>query len=50
MYALRASAPDLITLKQVFAASWPITWVFVIGMGLMTLFPSIITALPTLLK
>jgi tripartite ATP-independent transporter DctM subunit len=50
MYALRAAAPDLITLKQVFAASWPITWVFVIGMGLMTLFPSIITALPTLLK
>jgi tripartite ATP-independent transporter DctM subunit len=50
MYALRASAPDLITLKQVFDASWPITWVFVIGMGLMTLFPSIITVLPTLLK
>jgi tripartite ATP-independent transporter DctM subunit len=50
MYALRASAPDLITLKQVFDASWPITWVFVIGMGLMTLFPSIITALPMLLK
>jgi tripartite ATP-independent transporter DctM subunit len=50
MYALRASAPDLITLKQVFDASWPITWVFVIGMALMTLFPSIITVLPQLLK
>jgi tripartite ATP-independent transporter DctM subunit len=50
MYALRASAPDLITLKQVFDASWPITWVFVIGMGLMTLFPSIITFLPALFK
>ena len=50
MYALRASAPDLITLKQVFDASWPITWVFVIGMVLMTLFPSIITVLPALFK
>ncbi len=50
MYALRASAPRLITLKQVFDASWPITWVFVFGMGLMTLFPGIITVLPQLFK
>ncbi len=50
MYALRASAPDLITLKQVFDASWPITWVFVLGMGLMTLFPGIITVLPALFR
>jgi tripartite ATP-independent transporter DctM subunit len=50
MYALRAAAPDIITLKQVFAASWPITWVFVFGMALMTVFPSIITFLPTLFK
>jgi tripartite ATP-independent transporter DctM subunit len=50
MYALRAAAPNLITLKQVFAASWPITWVFVLGMALMTIFPSIITFLPALFK
>lgn len=50
MYALRAAAPDLITLKQVFDASWPITWVFVIGMALMTAVPSIITVLPQFLK
>lgn len=50
MFALRAAAPDIITLKQVFDASWPITWVFVLGMVVMTIFPQIITALPMLLK
>ncbi|MDD2925400.1 TRAP transporter large permease [Rhodoferax sp.] len=50
MYALRAAAPDLITLKQVFDASWPITWVFVIGMVVMTAVPGIITIVPQLLK
>jgi tripartite ATP-independent transporter DctM subunit len=50
MYALRAAAPDLLTLKQVFAASWPITWVFVAGMAIMSVFPQIITWLPEMLK
>jgi tripartite ATP-independent transporter DctM subunit len=50
MFALRAAAPDVITLKQVFAASWPITWVFVLGMAIMTVFPQIVTALPEVLK
>jgi tripartite ATP-independent transporter DctM subunit len=50
MFALRAAAPQIITLKQVFAASWPITWVFVFGMVLMSLFPQIITFLPAALK
>lgn len=50
MYALRAAAPDLLTLKEVFAASWPITWVFVAGMVIMSLFPAIITWLPGVLK
>lgn len=50
MYALRAAAPGLITLKQVFDASWPITWVFVLGMALMTAVPGIITLLPQLLR
>lgn len=50
MFALRAAAPEIITLKQVFAASWPITWVFVLGMVVMTVFPQIITILPTVLK
>jgi tripartite ATP-independent transporter DctM subunit len=50
MYALRAAAPQLLSLKQVFAASWPITWVFVFGMALMSVFPGIITWLPGLLK
>lgn len=50
MYALRAAAPKLLTLKQVFDASWPITWVFVAGMAVMTAFPGIITWLPALLK
>jgi tripartite ATP-independent transporter DctM subunit len=50
MYALRAAAPNLLTLKQVFEASWPITWVFVLGMALMSVFPQIITWLPSVLK
>jgi tripartite ATP-independent transporter DctM subunit len=50
MYALRAAAPKLLTLQQVFAASWPITWVFVAGMAIMSVFPQIITWLPGMLK
>lgn len=50
MYALRAAAPKLISLQQVFSASWPVTWVYVAGMALMTVFPQIITWLPELLK
>lgn len=50
MFALRAAAPEIITLQQVFDASWPITWVFVLGMVVMTVFPQIITILPMLLK
>lgn len=50
MYALRAAAPDLLTLKEVFDASWPITWVFVTGMAIMSAFPAIITWLPGVLK
>ncbi len=50
MYALRAAAPNLLTLQQVFQASWPITWVFVAGMAIMTVFPQIITWLPEVLK
>jgi tripartite ATP-independent transporter DctM subunit len=50
LFALRAAAPQLITLKQVFEASWPITWVFVLGMVVMTLVPQIVTLLPMLLK
>jgi tripartite ATP-independent transporter DctM subunit len=50
MFALRAAAPDIITLKQVFDASWPITWVFVLGMAIMSFAPQIVTMLPELLK
>lgn len=50
MFALRAAAPDLIALRQVFAASWPIVWVLVVGMVIMTTFPGIVTTLPRLLK
>lgn len=50
MFALRAAAPKHITLQEVFAASWPVTWLFLLGMAIMTVFPSIITFLPALLK
>lgn len=48
MFALHAAAPKLLTLEDVFAASWPVTWVFVLGMLVMALFPSIVTFLPGL--
>lgn len=50
MFALRAAAPDIITLKQVFDSSWPITWVFVLGMVVMTAVPEMVTFLPAVLK
>lgn len=50
MFALRAAAPDHITLQEVFSASWPITWLFLLGMAIMTMFPGIITWLPMLMK
>jgi tripartite ATP-independent transporter DctM subunit len=50
MFALRAAAPQHITLQEVFAASWPVTWLFLLGMAIMTVVPSIITFLPALLK
>jgi tripartite ATP-independent transporter DctM subunit len=50
MFALRAAAPKHITLQEVFAASWPVTWLFLLGMAIMTTFPAIITFLPALLK
>jgi len=50
MFALRAAAPRLISLQQVFAASWPVAGIYITGMALMTLFPQIITGLPALLK
>lgn len=50
MFALRAAAPKHITLQEVFAASWPVTWLFLLGMAIMTVFPSIVTFLPALLK
>jgi tripartite ATP-independent transporter DctM subunit len=50
MFALRAAAPEIITLQQVFEAAWPITGVYLLGMVVMSIFPSIITLLPGLLK
>ena len=50
MYALRAAAPQLLTLPQVFAASWPVTGIYIVGMAIMTAFPGIITWLPNLLR
>jgi tripartite ATP-independent transporter DctM subunit len=50
MFALRAAAPQHITLQEVFSASWPVTWLFLFGMAIMTVFPGIITWLPMLLK
>jgi len=50
MFALRSAAPQLLTLKQVFAASWPVVGIFLTGMFLLSVFPSIVTLLPGFLR
>ncbi len=50
MFALRAAAAKHITLQEVFSASWPVTWLFLFGMAVMTAFPPIVTFLPALLR
>ncbi len=50
MFALRAAAPRLLSMQQVFAASWPVVGVFAFGMLLMSLVPGIVTVVPGALK
>ncbi|MEZ5645395.1 MAG: TRAP transporter large permease [Burkholderiaceae bacterium] len=50
MFALQAAAPQLLSLRQVFSASWPVVGIFLLGMFLMSVFPGIVTVLPEALR
>lgn len=50
MYALRAAAPQLLSLRQVFSSSWPVVVIFLIGMFLMSIFDGLVTVLPGMLR
>lgn len=47
LFALKG-ASDLLSMRQVFAAAWPVVGLFVLGMAAMALYPPIVTALPGL--
>lgn len=48
MFAFKASAPE-VSLSQVYGASWPFVWLFVVLMVLVVLFPPLATWLPSTL-
>ena len=45
LFALKGAAPD-VSLDDIYIGAWPMMIVFLIGMALMFIFPSIITVLP----
>lgn len=49
LFALRGASERLST-SEVYAAAWPVVGIFLVGMALMWAFPSIVTALPGLLR
>lgn len=49
LFALKAAVPE-IPLKTIFASAWLVLGLSVIGMALFTVFPSIVTILPEILK
>ena len=48
IFALKGAYPEL-AMDDVYGGAWPMVWLFVIGMAIMYLFPSIVTFLPNLL-
>lgn len=47
IFALKGAAPEL-SMDDVYAGAWPMVWLFVVGMVIMYIFPSIVTFLPSL--
>ena len=45
MFVFKSVAPD-VPLMEVYRAAWPMVWIAVLGMVLMTVFPQIVTWLP----
>lgn len=48
IFALKGAAPDL-SMDDVYAGAWPMVGLFMLGMAIMYVFPSIVTFLPSLL-
>lgn len=48
MFAFKATAPN-VSLNQVYSASWPFVGVFIVLMGLVVMFPTIATLLPSVM-
>ncbi|NMM45292.1 TRAP transporter large permease subunit [Rhodospirillaceae bacterium KN72] len=48
LFALKGAAQDT-TLNEIYRSAWPAVVIFVIGLGLLAVFPSLVTALPSLL-
>lgn len=49
MFAVKAAAPNL-SMKEIFSASWLFVALTLVGMAIMSLFPGIVTFLPSLLN
>ncbi len=47
LFALKTAAPD-VPMTDIFKASWPFTWIILLGLVIMAVFPAIITFLPNL--
>lgn len=47
IFALKGAAPDL-SMDDVYAGAWPMVGLFILGMAIMYVFPSIVTFLPSL--
>lgn len=48
IFALKGAYPAL-AMDDVYGGAWPMVWLFVIGMAIMYIFPSIVTFLPALI-
>ena len=48
IFALKGAYPEL-SMDDVYAGAWPMVWLFIIGMAIMYIFPSIVTFLPSLI-
>ena len=48
IFALKGAYPEL-SMDDVYAGAWPMVWLFILGMAIMYIFPSIVTFLPSLI-
>ncbi|MBM3485217.1 MAG: TRAP transporter large permease [Alphaproteobacteria bacterium] len=48
MFAFKGAAPD-VSMRDIFAASWPFVWLYVLSMVIIALFPGVATWLPKVL-